>query len=126
MGEAEAERHLKGRVQIINAWRPLRGPVQDVPLAYCDYRSLDTNDLVTTELRFADRASETYSLKYNPNQRWYFLDQQQPNEVLLMKIYESASDGAQLTPHSAFLNPRAPPDALPRQSIDVRALVFYS
>ena len=29
----EAEELLKGRVQVINLWRPIRGPLQDAPLA---------------------------------------------------------------------------------------------
>ncbi|HEX9469030.1 MAG TPA: CmcJ/NvfI family oxidoreductase, partial [Bradyrhizobium sp.] len=32
----EADELLKGRVQIINLWRPIRGPLLDSPLAVCD------------------------------------------------------------------------------------------
>jgi len=32
----EAEELLRGRVQIINLWRPIRGPLRDAPLAVCD------------------------------------------------------------------------------------------
>src|SRR6202035_5225447 len=36
----EAEELLKGRVQVINLWRPLRGPLLDAPLAMCDGRTV--------------------------------------------------------------------------------------
>ena len=32
----EAEELLKGRVQVINLWRPIRGPLRDAPLAMLD------------------------------------------------------------------------------------------
>ena len=32
----EADELLKGRVQVINLWRPIKGPLQDSPLAVCD------------------------------------------------------------------------------------------
>src|SRR5262245_27639837 len=35
----EAEQLLHGRVQIINLWRPIRGPLRDAPLAVCDART---------------------------------------------------------------------------------------
>ena len=36
----DAEALLRGRVQVVNVWRPIRGPVLDRPLALCDWRSL--------------------------------------------------------------------------------------
>lgn len=46
---------------------------------------------------------------------------------IVFKIYDSLSSPgvSKLTPHSAFVNPDAPAGALPRQSIEVRALVFF-
>ena len=37
----EADDLLKGRVQVINVWRPIRGPLQDAPLAVCDATTID-------------------------------------------------------------------------------------
>ena len=49
-----------------------------------------------------------------------------PDEVLLLKIHDSAGDGiARLTAHSAFDDPTSPPDARPRRSIELRSLVFF-
>src|SRR6266853_561233 len=37
---------LQKRFSVINMWRPIRGPVQDTPLAVSDARSIDDQDLV--------------------------------------------------------------------------------
>jgi hypothetical protein len=47
MPEEEADRRTKKRWAIINIWAPILSPVKRDPLAFCDYRSLDENDLRT-------------------------------------------------------------------------------
>ena len=122
----EAERLLRGRVQIINLWRPIRGPVLDAPLAVADARSVSPEDLVPSDLVYPDRAGELYYARYNPAHRWFFLPAMQPDEVLLLKCFDSATDGrARFVPHSAFIDPTAPADAPPRESIELRALVIH-
>jgi hypothetical protein len=50
----------------------------------------------------------------------------QPDEVVLIRVHDTASDGqARLSFHSAFENPLASPDGPPRESVEVRALVFF-
>ena len=79
-----------------------------------------------SDLVYPDRVGETYSVRYSPRHRWFYLPAMQPEEVLLLKCYDSATDGrARFAPHSAFLDPAAPPDAPPRESIELRALVFH-
>ncbi len=49
------------------------------------------------------------------------------NKALLLKCYDSATDGrARFTPHTAFDDPTAPDDAAPRESIEVRTLSSYA
>jgi len=49
------------------------------------------------------------------------------DEVLLLKCYDSALDGrARFLPHTAFIDPTTPPDAAPRESIELRTLVFHA
>ncbi|KAH7921682.1 hypothetical protein BV22DRAFT_1038333 [Leucogyrophana mollusca] len=121
----DVERFLKGRVRIINVWRPIGNPVAHHPLAVVDYRSIDpARDLVSTRLIYPDREGSTFSVRYNPQHKWYFLADQTPEEVTLIKCFDSDVDKARLTPHSAFKDSTSPPDAPNRQSIEVRALVF--
>ena len=122
---AEAEELLKGRVQIINFWRPTRGPVRDMPLAFADARSVAPADLVATDIIYPDRRGELYSVTHNPEHRWFYLPEMQTDEVLLIKCYDSIEDGrARFTPHTAFVDPNTPEDAPLRESIELRALVF--
>jgi hypothetical protein len=122
----EAEELLRGRVQVINLWRPIRGPLRDAPLAVCDARSVAPGDLVPADLVYRDRVGETYGVTYNPRHRWFYVPEMQPDEALLLKCYDSATDGrARFAPHTAFEDPTAPVDAAPRESIELRTFVFH-
>ena len=123
---AEADTLLRHRFAVINVWRPIRGPVQDKPLAVLDARSMGPNDFVATDLVYRDRTGEIYSVHHRPTHRWYYVSEMRPDEALLLKCYDSATDGrARFTAHSAFSNPSAPADAAPRESIEARTLVFF-
>ena len=122
----EAEARLEKRHAIINFWRPTGYPVQTWPLALCDAKSIDPNDLVATDLVYQDKVGETYSFVHNPKHRWFYYPRLTPAEVLLLKIYDSRTDGtARLTAHTAFDDPTSPPDAPHRRSIELRTLVFW-
>jgi hypothetical protein len=122
----EANELVKGRVQVINLWRPIRGPLRDAPLAMCDGQSVEPGDLIASDLIYPNRSGETYSVKYNASHRWFYFPEMTPNEALLLKCYDSATDGrTRFAPHTAFIDPTTPPDAAPRESIEVRTLVFH-
>ncbi|THH06876.1 hypothetical protein EW145_g3774 [Phellinidium pouzarii] len=124
LGE-DAERLLKGRVRIINVWRPIGNPVAHKPLAVADWRTLNVeHDLVPVRFIYPDRVGATFSVKYNPELQWYYLSGQRPDEVTLIKCFDSDETKARLTPHSAFLDTSSPENAPKRQSIEVRTLVF--
>jgi hypothetical protein len=123
----EADALLAGRVQVINLWRPIRGPLRDAPLAICDAGSVAAVDLVPSDLVYPHRVGETYAVTYNPAHRWFYVPHMQPNEALLLKCFDSETDGrARFVPHTAFEDPTAPADVLPRESIELRTLVFHS
>jgi hypothetical protein len=123
----EAEELLQGRVQIVNVWRPIKGPLLDAPLAVCDAASVEPNDLVPSDLVYPHRVGETYSVTYRPSHRWFYFPNMRTDEALLLKCYDSKQDGrARFAPHTAFIDPNTPPDAPPRESIELRALVFHS
>jgi hypothetical protein len=122
----EAEELLKGRVQIINIWRPIRGPLLDSPLAVCDARTVHANELVASDLVYPNRVGETYSVKYNPEHQWFYVPGMTVDEALLLKCYDSATDGrSRFAPHTAFADPSTPANAPPRESIELRTLVFH-
>jgi hypothetical protein len=123
----EADALLRRRVAIVNLWRPITSPVLDAPLAVCDARSVAPKDLVASELVYRDRRGETYNLTYNPTQRWFYAPEMRADEVLLLKCFDSRDDGAvsRFAPHTAFTDPTAPPDAPPRESIELRTFLIF-
>lgn len=120
----QADDLLKRRFAIVNLWRPLI-TVEEAPLAICDARSIAASDFVATDLKYNDRTGEIYSVLPNPAQRWFYVPRMRPEEALLLKCYDSATDVARFTAHGAFDDPTSPANAQPRQSIEVRTLVLY-
>jgi hypothetical protein len=123
----EAEARLEKRYGSINVWRPIRGPVETKPLVICGYESIDDEDLVAAERHYPDgRIGGIYYLVHNPKQRWYYFPRMERDEVVLLKCFDSLTDGtARWTAHGSFDDPNSPPDATPRESIEIRTLMFF-
>ncbi|KAK0638497.1 hypothetical protein B0T16DRAFT_421263 [Cercophora newfieldiana] len=120
---SEASTLLQNRFQIINVWRPIRTIFKD-PLAVADANSVPESDLVGVGLIYPDRKGETYTVRPNKGHKWYFKYAQRPDEVTLIKCFDTREDVARRVPHSAFVDEREE-DKEARESIEVRALVFY-
>ena len=124
--EGEAEALLKRRFAIVNVWRPVREPVQSAPLALCDSSSVELKDLIPSERRSKERVGEIQLVTFNPAHRWFYFPNMRRNEVLLIKVYDSARDGrARFAIHSGFDDPSSPPDAAPRESIETRTFAIF-
>ncbi|KAF2276652.1 uncharacterized protein EI97DRAFT_458006 [Westerdykella ornata] len=123
----EAERLLKGRCQIVNVWRPLNGPIYDWPLAVMDYQTLSPSHIHPTNLYSKDEElmGQTVGINHSPEQRWYYLEEQTPDEAILVKIWDNKQDVAKLCAHCSFQHPDFRKAEAPRESIEVRCLVFY-
>lgn len=120
----EADRWLDRRHAIINLWRPL-STVEQLPLAMCDARTIAPADLVLATLIYENRVGESYHFHHNPAQGWYYFPRLGPDECLLLKIFDSRTDVARMTAHTAFDDPTTAPDAAPRRSIELRAIAFW-
>ena len=122
----EAEALLKRRFAVANAWHSIRDRVESHPLAVCDARSIDPGDLVATDLVYEDRVGEVYNLAHNPAHRWFYFPGVGEDETILLKCFDSAVDGrARFTAHTAFEDPHSVEGAPPRESMELRALVFF-
>jgi hypothetical protein len=138
----EAALRDAGRFAIINVWRSIADePVATHPLALCDAQTVDPEDLVVFEIHYEDRVGENYFAKHAPRHGWYTYPGITRDEALLIKQWDSAgtlarSSGAEgdarggdapctFSFHSAFKDPRTPPDAPDRWSIEVRCAVLY-
>jgi hypothetical protein len=126
LGEDEARRLRNVPFVQVNAWRPIRGPVRRSPLAVLDAATLDPGDLIATDMVYPGRTGEIYHLAFNPDQRWLYFPAMERDEVLLIKGYDSRTDGrARFVPHTAFHDPGTHADEPPRESIEVRTLAFF-
>ena len=122
----EADALLERRFAIIQVWRAINRPIRSNPLAIADAKSIATEDLLVAERRYPHRVGQTYRLKYSPGHRWFYFPEMRRDEALVFKVFDSEKDGrARFTPHTSFDDPTTPPGAPPRQSIEVRALVFF-
>jgi len=125
---ADAEALLKRRFQIINLWRPIKHAALDHPLALCDFSTVNAStDLVPAILKYPDTEGETFVVRYNADHKWKYMKGMTTDEIVLIKCFDSIQDGsvAVFTPHTAFDDPTTPSDAPLRESIELRALVFY-
>lgn len=121
----EAEARLRKRFAIVNVWRPIVGPLQEFPLAFADAGSLAPADILATDLIYPDRVGEIYSIAHNPAQRWFYFPEMRRDEVALIKTYDSDPTVARFSAHGAFVDPNFPQPEIRRESIEIRALVFW-
>ena len=122
----EADSLLQRRVAFYNFWKPLKRRVEEKPLAMCDVTSASQDDMVKMRLRYRERTGEIFVMRHSSAQRWGYFPKMTPENVLLLKTYESETDGrARFLGHSAFDDPGTPPDAPVRESIEIRTMAFF-
>ena len=122
----EAGDLLARRFAVINAWHSIGDRVESWPLAVCDARSIEPEDLIATDLVYEDRVGEVFNLAHNPDHRWFYFPRLERDRTILLKCFDSAEDGrARFTAHTAFEDPESMPGAPPRESIELRALAFF-
>jgi hypothetical protein len=112
----------------------------------CDASTVDfAKDTVASDFVDSWGYSENVQVHYNKGQRWYYISNQMPNELLVFKSADSEEGqasvfpGKQLdrlirsltanfitgAPHGSFNNPDKTDKDLPRQSLELRLLVTY-
>jgi len=123
---AEADELLKRRVAFYNFWKPLRGTVEEKPLAMCDVTSSTNEDFLTMKLRYRDRDGEIFVLRHSARHHWWYFPHMTKDQAILLKTYDSETDGrARFIGHSAFDDPDTPRDAPMRESIEIRTAAFF-
>jgi hypothetical protein len=122
-----AERLLAGRFAMVNVWRSFGASPERFPLAAADGRTVLSTDYVAVDLVYPDRTGEIYYTAHSSGQRWFYFSRMQPNEAMLLKCFDSAHDGrTRYTAHTGFANPHAPAETPPRESIEVRTLLYFA
>ena len=118
----EADTLLQGRYRLVNVWRPLNGAVESKPLGVADSTTVSDEGLVSIEHRYPDRTGATAGVRFDERMQWYYWSGMGDQERLLLQCFDSESRSR--VPHSAFNLPDEEGKKA-RESIEVRALVFY-
>ncbi|MCP3380275.1 hypothetical protein NLM31_07720 [Bradyrhizobium sp. CCGUVB4N] len=119
------------RLMLIQAWRALSPPPQDIPLALCDCSTVQDTDVAVVDYNTDTSRNEPGSstkgavLRFNPAQRWYYFPEMTPDELILFKGYDSEEHYKPQAPHSAFDDRAAYPNAKPRESVEARFFVYF-
>ncbi|RKL23068.1 hypothetical protein BFJ68_g1274 [Fusarium oxysporum] len=120
------------RWALYTTWRPLK-PVKRDPMVYVDYWTADEQDGVSF-WRNSPGVHGTFELdvlltKANPKHKWYWISDQTPDEVLLMKITDTeseknGSDVAGGVHHCSFHLPGTEDEEV-RESIETKLITFW-
>ncbi len=124
--EAEADAKMSRRFMSINLAKPME-TVGQYPFVLCAWPSFADQPYITNYRIYDDRVGETTRFTHRPNHEWYWLPQQKPTEVSMLKCYDSVTDGSvsRWSFHSACIDPTAPDDAPCRKNVVVRSYVFF-
>ena len=117
-------------VYALNFWRPLSVSAHDNPLAVCDARTVSRDDLLEVivygygaeNYSWYDIGIETFSVCASDAHRWYSYPDMTPDDVLVIKSYDSEGVIGTTCPHASFPHPQ--PLGIERKSIELRVLCF--
>ena len=124
--EEQADAKMSRRFMSINLAKPME-TVGQYPFVLCAWPSFADQPYITNYRVYDDRVGETTRFTYRPNHEWYWFPQQKPNEVSMLKCYDSVTDGSvsRWSFHTACTDPTAPADAPCRKNLVVRSYVFF-
>jgi hypothetical protein len=125
-----ADARAPRRVAHYNIWRAISPAPQDVPLALCDARSVAAADLLPADAMFDQNGEIVWSFEglvvaHSPAHRWHWFPDLSRDEAIVFKTNDSDPDRAHSVPHVAFDDPQCPADAVPRASIEMRAIAYW-
>ena len=124
--EAEADEKMSGRFMSINLAKPME-TVEQNPFVLCAWPSFADQPYINNYRVYDDRVGETTRFTYRVDHDWYWIPNQTPTEVSLLKCYDSVLDGSvsRWSFHTACIDPTASEDARCRKNVVVRSYVFF-
>jgi hypothetical protein len=124
--EEQADAKMSRRFMSINLAKPME-TVRQNPFVLCAWPSFADQPYITTYRIYDDRVGETTRFTYRPDHEWYWLPEQKPTEVSMLKCYDSVTDGSvsRWSFHTACIASTAPDDAPCRKNVVVRSFVFF-
>ena len=124
--EAEADEKMSSRFMSINLAKPME-TVEQNPFVLCAWPSFADQPYINNYRVYDDRVGETTRFTYRADHDWYWIPNQTPSEVSLLKCYDSVLDGSvsRWSFHTACIDPTASEDARCRKNVVVRSYVFF-
>jgi hypothetical protein len=107
----------------------MSGPVTNAPLAVCSFENLEEGDIS----RHASQFGVGLDIHHNPKQAWGYIRHQMPDEVILLKCYDSlqGKDGSALYCGHVAVQVDGDDEGIaqelvkPRESIEVRLVAVW-
>jgi hypothetical protein len=124
--DEQADAKMSRRFMSINLAKPME-TVRQNPFVLCAWPSFADQPYINNYRVYDDRVGETTRFTYRPEHEWYWLPEQGPTEVSMLKCYDSVTDGSvsRWSFHTASIDHTAPGDAPCRKNLVVRSYVFF-
>ena len=133
-GVTGAEIRQAQRILTLQLWRNVGAPNVDYPLCFCDARTVARTELVPIRVsEYGGLKTEFDAFAVLPPSgdqphAWYVFPNMTPDEVVVFRAYDSdrAAAGEPFwTPHVSFRDPNQGADAIPRTSLEMRAICLF-
>ena len=123
------------RIVMLQVWRNLGAAKMDLPLAFCDARTLTPADGVPFRYNgyvAGGRSFDALAIRapeHPGDHHGYVHPEMQPDEVVVFRTYDTdlvRAEETWFTPHSAFRDPEVEEGKPSRFSIELRILCLYT
>jgi hypothetical protein len=124
------------RWALYSIWRPLKVVKRD-PLAMADYRTIRDDDYVRVDVKYPKLGREKYEThlaecflaRHSEGHKWHWIDDQTPEEVLVLRFFDSDEEGkgsisAGGVLHSSVELPGTENEE-PRESLEIRCMCIW-
>jgi hypothetical protein len=119
------------RLMILQFWRNLGAPKMDLPLAFCDARTVPRDEIRPFPVKnYAGSGFdfEALAIVSSDAHQWYAFPEMTTDEVVAFRTYDTERVGSgepYWTPHSAFRDPDVELGNPSRSSIELRPLCIW-
>jgi hypothetical protein len=116
------------RQVLLQTWRVITAPPQDMPLTLCDGRSVGAAEIIPLDFHGPKGSRNEFvrsrACHYRPAHAWYYFPNMTPDEVILFKGFDSDLPDAGNAMHTTF-DDTTVADAVPRGSVECRYIALF-
>lgn len=125
LSRGDSQTSYSSEFAIINAWRPVRGPVRAMPLAVCNASTVREDDFVVANTSNASEAQQIFISLFSSRHRWFYIPEMLPSEILLFNSFNPRAAGSPFTFHAAAVLGENHSQLEIRESIELRVAAFW-